>query len=148
MRKTILEPGRGERDDTDAASSLGTAVHAPGGLDVTLSGLVAPEGDAERQTRAILSRIRRVVCDDLGGELEDVTALRVFVRDDALTPETRATLDRVRRQTFEWPRYPGVTTVGVSSLGHEDALVEVEAEAFVPDDGWETAVLEADAGER
>ncbi len=144
MRKTILEP-----DDGDG-SSLGTALHAPDGLDVSLSGLCAPGDDVAAQTRAALSRVRRVVCDDLGGELEDVTRLRVFVREDTLTPETRAALDRVRRQTFEWPTYPAVTTVGVASLGRDDALVEVEAEAFVPYDGWETAVLEADAadGER
>ena len=139
MRKTILARSH---DDSDDASSLGTVVHAPGGLDVALSGATVPEGDVEEQTREILSWVRSVVCDDLGGELEDVTRLRFFVRDDALTPETRATLRRVRRQTFERPHYPAATTVGVSSLPHEDAIVEIEAEAFVPDDGWETEVLE------
>ena len=166
MRKTILAPGRGELDDvrrtdgltsqpegprpsgdgTDSAASRGTVLHAPDGLDVTLSGAMSPEGDVEEQTREILSYVRSVVCDDLGGELEDVTHLRVFVRDDALTPETRATIHRVRRQTFEWPHYPAATMVGAASLVHDDALVEIEAEAFVPDDGWETAVLDPDDG--
>lgn len=143
MRKTILAPGSGELDDgTDPAVSRGTVIHAPGGLDVTLSGTMVPEGDLERQTREILSYVRSVVCDDLGGELEDVTHLRFFVRDGALTPEANTTIHRVRRQTFEWPHYPAATVVGVASLVHDDALVEVETEAFVPDDGWETGVLE------
>ena len=30
----------------------------------------------------------------------------------------------------------------VSNLAHEDALIEIEAEAVVPDGGWETTVVE------
>jgi enamine deaminase RidA (YjgF/YER057c/UK114 family) len=111
---------------------------------VTLSGALAPsfEGDVEEQAREILSSVREVICDDLGGELADVTHLRLFVREDVLDEDARAALHRVRRQTFEWPHYPSATLVGVAALVHEDALVEVEVEAFLPDDGWETEVLE------
>jgi enamine deaminase RidA (YjgF/YER057c/UK114 family) len=72
----------------------------------------------------------------------DVTHLRIFVRGEALDAESRAAIHRVRRQAFEWPHYPSATTIGVSELVHEDALVEIETEAFVPDDGWEAEVLE------
>jgi enamine deaminase RidA (YjgF/YER057c/UK114 family) len=112
-------------------------------MAVTLSGLRAtdPE-DVEGQTREALSTVRTVVCDDLGGELMDVVHLRVFVRESALTPESRADVHRVRRQAFEWPYYPSSTVVGVASLVEDAALVELETEVFVPDDGWETDVLE------
>lgn len=143
MRKTVLAPGDGElTDGRESASSIGQAIHRDDGLIVTLSGLIHPEGDVETQTREIVSTIRVIVCDDLGGELMDVTHLRVFVRDEVFDDETRTTIQRVRRQAFEWPHYPSATTVGVSTLAHEDAAVEIESEAFVPDDGWETEVLE------
>jgi enamine deaminase RidA (YjgF/YER057c/UK114 family) len=143
MRKTVLAPGVGElADGSEPASSIGQAVHRADGMAVTLSGLVHPEGDVEEQTRGIVSTIREIVCDDLGGELMDVTHLRIFVRGEALDAESRAAIHRVRRQAFEWPHYPSATTIGVSELVHEDALVEIETEAFVPDDGWEAEVLE------
>lgn len=143
MRKTVIEPGYGELADGESpASSVGVVVHGEDGYDVTLSGLVAPGGDVETQTRETLSVVREIVCDEFGGELADVTKLRYYVRESALSPESRATIHRVRRQTFEYPHYPAATMVGVAELVADDALLELEAEAFVPYDGWETEVLE------
>jgi len=145
MRKTVLAPGYGELSDgSEPATSLGQVLHRPEGLEVTLSGALAPtfEGGVEAQAREVFSYVREVICDDLGGELADVTHLRLFVREDVLDDGTRAALHRVRRQTFEWPHYPSATLVGVATLARDDALVEVEIEAFLPDDGWETEVLE------
>jgi enamine deaminase RidA (YjgF/YER057c/UK114 family) len=143
MRRTALAPEWDAPEGAEPAGALGQVVHRPDGMAVTLSGLRAPEpAEVEAQTREALSTVREVVCDDLGGELMDVLHLRVFVRESALTPEARADVHRVRRQSFEWPYYPSATVVGAASLVEEAALVELETEVFVPDDGWETDVLE------
>jgi hypothetical protein len=155
-RKLVLAP------DDDAGRSLGVAVRRPDGLDVTLSGLPAAgprvagdpaagssadpvpadptAADVESRLRDAVSAIREVICDGLGGELMDVTHLRVAVVADALDAEAEAAIERVRRQAFEWPHYPSITTVGTATLA-DGALVSVEAAAFVPDDGWEAEVL-------
>lgn len=122
--------------------ALGQAIHRPGGLSVTLSGIRVPGRDVETEARETLSVVRRVICDDLAGELDDVTHLRAYVRDGRLR-DGRASLRRVCAQAFEWPAHPSITAVGVADLA-EGATLELEAEAFVPGDGWEFDVIERD----
>lgn len=147
MEKTVLAPELGEisSDELDTTvSSVGVVTECADHRQVSLSGLVWPEGDLETQTRTLLDHVTELVRDDLGGSMDDVTRVRWYVRSDALTTDNRATMHEVRAEFFERPHYPASTMVGVSELVHEDALVELEAEAELPDDAWETDVFPAD----
>jgi enamine deaminase RidA (YjgF/YER057c/UK114 family) len=141
MRRTVIDPEVGDRPGVeDGGAARGHVLHRPGGLDVRLAGVRAAGEDVEEQTRGLLSYLRLVLCDDLGGELGDVTTLTLYVRESVLDAEARETMRRVRRQAFEYPHYPATTTVGVSGLP-DGVLVELAAEAYLPDDGWETDVV-------
>lgn len=157
MRRTVIDPEGVRVDDADgepgwtddasatddarsAAAARGHVLHRADGLDITLAGVRAEGADLDTQVRGLLSYVRLVVCDDLGGELGDVTTLTLYVDADVLDEAARATLRRVRRQAFEFPHLPATTTVGVSGLP-DGVLVELAAEAFLPDDGWETDVV-------
>ncbi len=144
MDKTIIFPGMWGRIDSEAIDepqmSYGVVTHRPGYKKVTFSGAVHPEGDIEEQTRTILTR-RQQALDDLGGSMDDVTTLRLFVREDILSPETQVRIHEVRSEFFERPHYPAATMVGVGSLLQEESLVEIELEAEIPDDDWNTEVI-------
>ncbi|UIO99019.1 RidA family protein [Halobaculum sp. CBA1158] len=135
MERTYLGPGLGELDDgSDPAMSFGVATERSDGVDVALSGLIHPEGTPVEQTAVVFEMIEDMIVDDLGGEMGDVTRLRFYVREDVLTADLRRELHELRRDVFSAPEYPAATMVGVSSLVHDDADVEVEASAFVPAD--------------
>jgi hypothetical protein len=160
VRKTIIDPDwwsgsdgpdgetaaavseQSERPGDGGSGALGQAIHRPDGLDVTLSGLRQPSSDGDHGTevRETLSLVRRVICDDLGGELDDVTHVRAYVLSESLAAG-RTALRRVCHQTFEWPAYPAMTAVGVAALA-DGAVLELEVEAFVPADGWEFDLID------
>ncbi|MEM4781145.1 MAG: hypothetical protein QXG03_06255, partial [Halalkalicoccus sp.] len=70
--------------------------------------------------------------------------LQFYIREDVFTPETRRKLHELRRDRFEYPNFPAATMVGVSTLVHEEATVEIEVDAFVPDRNWDTTVITPD----
>jgi enamine deaminase RidA (YjgF/YER057c/UK114 family) len=144
MEKTAILPGMWGAIDSDEIDeeqmSYGVVTHRPGYRKVVFSGSVHPEGDVAEQTRAILQH-KGEALDDLGGSYDDVTVMRLFVREEELDRETQTRIHEVRAEFFESPHYPAATMVGVAELLHEDALVEIELEAEIPDDGWETEVV-------
>jgi len=73
--------------------------------------------------------------------MDDVVITRYYVRDEHLDRETQASIHEARDEFFEHPHYPVSTMVGTPSLLAEDALVEVEVEAEIPDNEWEADVL-------
>jgi enamine deaminase RidA (YjgF/YER057c/UK114 family) len=145
MEKILLGPGMGELDDgTAPAMSVGVATERADGVEVSLSGLVYPEGDPAEQADGIFEILADILTNDLDGRMEDVTLLRLYVREEHLTDDVRAQLHECRRDRFEAPEYPAATMVGVSDLVHEDAIVEIEAEAFVPDEEYDTTIVTPD----
>lgn len=142
MRRTVLAPEYGE-PPTDAmettASSFGVVVDRDDCREVTFSGVLSPDGDVESQTRQVLDWVAETLAE-LGGSIEDVTHQRWFVLEAALADGARGTIHEVRGEFCERPVLPSSTMVGVASLVAEGALVELEAEAVLPDDGWETDV--------
>ncbi|WP_168215766.1 RidA family protein [Halorussus ruber] len=92
------------------------------------------------QVRTVLTH-RQHALEDLGGSLDDVVKMQLFVREEVLSRETQAAIHEVRADFFDRPHFPASTMVGVASLLHPDALVEIEIEAEIPDDEWETTVL-------
>ena len=140
--------GDGDGDgDADPDRALGHAVERADGLALALIGLgpadagVADETAVEPALRAVLSLVRRVVCDELGGALGDVTTVRVRVGADATTAGDgdgdggpTAAVARVCRTAFEPPHHPARSV----ARGALDAPVSVDVEAFLPDGGWTT----------
>ncbi len=91
-------------------------------------GSIAGVGDMKAQTARCLEVIVDAV-NQLGGDVAHITATRMFVTDITRTPE----LSEAHREVFaEHP--PAASLVEVSALVHPDLLIEIEAEAVVPDD--------------
>ena len=82
-------------------------------------------GDIRAQTEQCLVNIERNL-RELGGSLDDVVQVTVFVKDMShLEP-----IHEVRLRHFSKP-YPTSTLVAVSGFVHPDALIEINAVAAV-----------------
>ncbi|WP_161631403.1 RidA family protein [Candidatus Halobonum tyrrellensis] len=151
MRKTVIDPGVGEQLDAFDDSEVDGLVHSNGvavGMDgytrVFLSGVVALDdeenvvgvGDVETQTRTVLETIESYLAE-LGGGMDDIVRVRVYV--DSVADEEFVTVHEVRDEFFDPEHYPASTLVEVESLAFDDLLIEVDADAVVPDDGWDVA---------
>ncbi|MDG5821862.1 RidA family protein [Natronococcus sp. A-GB7] len=142
MEKIILGPGMGELEDgTDPAMSIGVATERASGIDVSLSGLIYPDGNTIEQAKSIFEIIEEVIADDLNGDFADITLLRLYIRDDVFTTELRQDLHELRHDLFEYPDFPAATMVGVSQLVHEDATIEIEVEALIPEEEWDKTII-------
>ena len=100
-------------------------------------------GYVNRLFRAVVRRCEfEESLEDLGGDLNDLVRVRIYVTtmdDDALEGYSRR---RDGRADFynDPEHYPASTMVKIDSLVLEEAMVEIDAEAIIPDDGWETTV--------
>lgn len=143
MRKTVVLPSwrrLPHSDELDAPrSAYATVTEHEGYRRVLFSGGTHPEGTIAEQTRTVLE-YRREALTDLGGSMADVVVTRFYVLADRLDRETQARLHEVRAELFDPPDLPASTMIGVAAL-LGDALVEVELEAEIPSDRWETKVL-------
>lgn len=141
MDKTVvLSEWHTIESDEEPASSYGTVTHPTGHKRVVFSGSIWPDGTVTEQVRQILSHKEHAL-EDLGGSMDDVVSMQFSVRDDVLSRETQAAIHDVRHEFFTRPHYPASTMVGVASLLEPDALVEVEIEAEIPANDWETEIL-------
>jgi enamine deaminase RidA (YjgF/YER057c/UK114 family) len=143
MKKTVILPEwwTVDSDNLDEASSAyGVVTQRSDHQHVSFSGGMAPEGDVKEQTRTILSH-KQDALKQLGGSMDDVTALRCFVLSDILSRETQGQIHEARSEFFDRPHYPASTMVGVASLLHDDGLIEIEIEAEIPEEDWETEVI-------
>lgn len=140
MRKQIVNPETGDWADYETAFSDGVVVHAPGHARVYVSGRVAEGDSIEEQTRGVLESIEADLAD-LGGSMRDVVRVRVYVASPHLDEESLETVHRVRAEFFEPGHYPASTLVEVEGLVRDRYVIEIDADAVVPDDGWETEAL-------
>ncbi|WP_192498287.1 RidA family protein [Halorussus halophilus] len=142
MQKTVLGPGFGEVDSDEidhARFSFGVATDHPDHKRVVLSGLAADGETVGEQTRETLELVERTLAD-VGGSMDDLVTMRWFVDSSILSRETQTRLHEVRAEFFDPPHYPASTMVGAELLG-DDVLVEIEAEAEVPNDEWKTTAI-------
>lgn len=140
MRKTLHGPGAGSLESSDhdhMPYSVAVSTDHGSHVRVVFSGTAWPEGNLEHQVRTVLEFVEGGLAD-VGGSLDDVVMLRWYVREDVLSRETQARIQDVRREFFDPPHYPASTMVGVASLLEDGMQFELEVEAEVPDDDWET----------
>jgi 2-iminobutanoate/2-iminopropanoate deaminase len=91
-------------------------------------GELVGRGDAEAQWRRCLENIRDLV-EAAEGSMADVVHTNIFVTD----MRHHLAHSDIRKEFFAEP-YPTATVVGVTSLAHEDWLVEIEAVAYLGGD--------------
>jgi enamine deaminase RidA (YjgF/YER057c/UK114 family) len=140
MEKTTLHPvdGRGFARAASVNEPTHERVFVSGAIAADEEYTLVGEGDMEAQTRYVYEQLRGYLAD-LGGDLDDLVRVRVYVTtmDDDDLDGYRAG----RRAFYDDPaHYPASTLVEVDSLVLEGAMVEVDAEAIVPDDGWDASV--------
>lgn len=144
MRKTVYRP------QEFAGYARAVVVEMPTHKDVSMAGVIATDedgdivgkGDVGAQTRRVYENIEGHL-GELGGGLEDVVRHSVFVT----TMEDGAVdaFHEAHKEFFEEPaRFPAGTLVEIESLALEEAMIEIEVEAIVPDDRWETTVAGPD----
>ncbi|MFB6253153.1 MAG: RidA family protein [Halobacteriaceae archaeon] len=145
MRKIAVLPGMSpdpDRESVEPQMCYAVATEREGYRKVSFSGGIVPEGDLIEQARQQLTHFEDALAD-LGGSYDDVTMMRWYIVAEHLSPQTQQRLHEIRAEFFDRPHYPASTMVGVASLLN-DALVEIEMEAEIPDDEWDIGVIEAD----
>lgn len=140
MEKTILNPveGRGFSKAVCVTHETHKRVFISGAIAVDEDYTLIGENDMAAQTRYVYERIQEYL-RDLGGTMDDIVRVRAYVTtlDDTDLWEYRD----VREEFFTDPgQYPASSLVGVAGLVVDGTMVEVDAEAIIPDDGWDTTI--------
>lgn len=105
-------------------------------------GRITAPGDLVAQTDAALANVLAVV-RAAGGRPEDVVKLHLWVLDAAAYRAARRALAAVWRAHFG-TYYPAMMLIGAASFYDEDALVEIDGYAVIPDVA--PGELDADGG--
>jgi enamine deaminase RidA (YjgF/YER057c/UK114 family) len=129
-------PVFGSPDDLPTPAGYSHVVSIPAGRLVWTSGQVAmgPDrsvvavGDWEGQTRLVFENLGRAL-RSAGAYWPDVVKLTYFVVDVSALETIRAVRDRF----VDTASPPTSSLVQVAGLFHPDALIEVEAVAWLPD---------------
>ena len=111
-----------------AWQSEGRVLKISGHVSQDAEGRNVGQGDMEAQTRQVLENIRGVLAC-VGGTMDDIVKVTVFVTDLAELKKIHA----VRSEYFSQP-YPASTLVQVAKLIDPEWLIEIEADAIVPED--------------
>lgn len=131
MPKKTLNP---EGLPTPRGSYFHVAVADPGRV-VTIAGQTSSDADGNivgagnvgEQTREVLRKIR-VAIESVGGTIDDVVTVTVFMTDGRFYGD----VNEARREVFG-PNFPPSTLVQVVSLARPGLLVEINATAVVPE---------------
>jgi enamine deaminase RidA (YjgF/YER057c/UK114 family) len=136
MKKTVVQP-------LDRPFARAVGVEQPDHSRVFLSGAFASDTGVglESQTREALAAIEALI-ETFDGGIADLVRVRIYV-NETLDGEAYDRVTAVRREFFPDDRhYPASTVLEVTGLVNEAYRVEVEADAIVPDEGWETEIVE------
>jgi reactive intermediate/imine deaminase len=110
------------------AVRVGNVVHVSGTTSTGADGKVVGAGDMGAQARQTIENIRRAL-EQAGARLEDVVRTRIYVTDISRWEA----VGRVHGEYFGAIR-PTTSMVEVVRLIDPDMLVEIEAEAIIPDE--------------
>jgi reactive intermediate/imine deaminase len=109
------------------AVRVGNVVHVSGTTATNAAGRVVGIGDAKAQTHQALENIRAAL-EKAGARMEDVVRTRIYVTDISRWEA----IGRMHGEYFADIR-PATSMVEVRNLIDPNMLVEIEAEAIVPD---------------
>lgn len=140
MKKEIINPDTGDWAEHEVAYSDGVVVHRTHSKRVFISGLAVVGDGIETQTRKTLEKIEGML-NDLGGSMEDVVRVRVYINKPEMDEESLETVHNVRREFFIENHYPSSTLIEVEDLVNDDFLIEIDADAVIPEDNWEVEKL-------
>jgi enamine deaminase RidA (YjgF/YER057c/UK114 family) len=99
------------------------------GMDA--SGAIAAPGDMVAQFSQALANLQAVVVE-AGGQMTDIVKLTFFVTDKATYRAQLEPIGAAYRAVFG-RYYPAITLVEVRSLYDDQALIEIEGIAVLPD---------------
>jgi reactive intermediate/imine deaminase len=111
------------------AVRVGSQIWVSGTTATDAKGEIVGKGDVRAQTVQILKNIEAALAK-AGAKMEHVVRTRVFVRDI----KQWETIGRLHGEVFGKIR-PACSMVEVTGLVSPDMLVEIEADAVVPDAG-------------
>ncbi len=109
------------------AVRVGNHIAVGGTAPIAAGGGTAAKGDIYGQTIRCLEIIAKAIAD-AGGHIEDVTRTRIIVTDISLWKDAA----RAHAEYFGTIR-PVTTTMAITAFVDPDWLVEIEADAVVPD---------------
>lgn len=142
MERTVYRP------QGYAGYSRAVAVEKSDHTHISMAGVIATDedgsivgpGDMGAQTRQVYQNIDRHL-GEFGGSLEDIIRHRVFVT--TMAKDAVDAYHDAHKEFFEQPpQFPAGTLVQIGSLALPDAMIEIEVEAILPDDAWETTVID------
>lgn len=136
MNKQIINPETGDWAKHEVAYSDCVAVDIHGAKRLFISGIVAEGESVRAQTRNVLKRIENIVSEQ-GGGMEDVVRVRVYVAGPTLDETTLEAIHDIRSEFFIEDHLPASTLVEVENLVRDGYQIEIDADAIIPDDGWE-----------
>jgi len=109
------------------AVRIGPFIHVTGTIGCDADGTIIGGDDAYAQTVAAIRKVEAALAE-AGATLADVVRTRMYVTDISRWEE----FGRAHREFFGEIR-PATTMVEVSALVTPDALMEIEADAYVAD---------------
>ena len=109
------------------AVRVGAQIHVSGTTATDAEGQVVGVGDPYAQSVRVIEIIAGAL-EELGSGLQHVVRTRIYVKDI----DQWAEIGRAHREAFGQAR-PACTMVEVARLVSPEILVEIEAEAIVPD---------------
>lgn len=139
MNKTLINPETGDWASHEVAYSDAVVVEHPSHRRVFISGMISSKPDLEAQTRDVLSQIESAL-DDVNGTINDIVRVRVYLAEPTMSEDSLSTIHDVRLEFFDPDHLPASTLVEVESLVTNDSLIEIDAEAIIPADEWETGI--------
>lgn len=112
-------------------SQGGRHVHLAGHVAMNADGVIEPIGDLVAQTRTTMEALRKTL-EEAGGRPEHLVRMRIYVMSADDYARNSREIGMLYRQEFG-KHFPAMTLVQVARLFEKGALVEIEADAVIPD---------------
>jgi enamine deaminase RidA (YjgF/YER057c/UK114 family) len=132
MHRTLQPDGWPRpRGYANGISARGRQIHVAGQIGWNAQQRLVSDDFVEQATQAMRNIVEVLACD--GATPEHLVRLTWYVTDRDQYIESGAALGAAYREIFGRV-YPAMSAVQVCALMEEDALVEIEATAIVPDE--------------
>lgn len=151
MRKTIVGSDVGsqlevfkQHDIEGLPHAEAVAIDFPGHTRIFIGGtgaldddeqVIAP-GELVKQTRAIFQNIEHILVH-FGGDRHDLLRVNYYV--EPVSDADYLEFTRFRNQWLPQETLPVSTMIPVETIGLDGMVIEIEADAIVPDDEWDVS---------